>query len=229
MTKPVALLCSPRPDGVSDTLARIFAEGAADAGADMLMLPLRRYAVAPCIGCGACNRPPHQCVLARPGPAPLEDQAEEVFDLLVSAPLVLIASPIYFYALPAHFKALIDRAQRFWAARAHTRKASAALPQPPVKPVLAGLVAGRPRGEQLFAGSLLTLKYFLAPLDAGIRETRLLRGLENREDLLRRPAVRKSLRAWGHDWGHRLAAQAPAHKDGVSPQAAPDSEHAAQS
>lgn len=206
MTQPVALLCSPRPEGVSDTLARLFAEGAAEAGADIRMVPLRNYHVTPCTGCGACAEPPHTCVLARPGGTGVQDQAEELFDLLISAPLVLLASPIYFYALPARFKALIDRGQRFWAARAYTRKACAALPQPPIKPVLVGLTAGRPRGSQLFSGSLLTLKYFLAPLDAGIRETRLLRGLEKPADIFRRPAVRNGLIAWGHDWGHRLAA-----------------------
>lgn len=206
MTQPIALLCSPRPEGVSDTLARLFAEGAAEAGADIRLVPLRDYPVAPCTGCGACAKPPHTCILAHPDGPEAQDRAEELFDLLISAPLVLLTSPIYFYALPARFKALIDRGQRFWAARAHTRKACAALPQPPIKPVLVGLVAGRPRGNQLFSGSLLTLKYFLAPLDAGIRETRLLRGLEKPADIYRRPAVRDGLLAWGHDWGHRLAA-----------------------
>ncbi len=207
MTQPVALLCSPRPEGVSDTLARLFAEGAAEAGADIRLVPLRDYPVAPCIGCGACAEPPHMCILSRATGTGAQDQAEELFDLLAAAPLVLLASPIYFYALPARFKALIDRGQRFWAARAHTRKACAALPQPPIKPVLVGLVAGRPRGNQLFSGSLLTLKYFLAPLNAGIRETRLLRGLEKPADIYRRPTVRNGLIAWGHDWGRRLAAQ----------------------
>lgn len=207
MTQPVALLCSPRPEGVSDTLARLFAEGAAEAGTDIRLVPLRDYSLAPCIGCGACAKPPHLCILSRPTGSGAQDQAEEIFDLLISAPLVLLTSPIYFYALPAGFKALIDRSQRFWAARAHTRKACAALPQPPIKPVLVGLVAGRPRGAQLFSGSLLTLKYFLAPLDAGIRETRLLRGLKKPADIYRRAAVRDGLRAWGHDWGRRLAAE----------------------
>ena len=34
MSRPLALLCSPHPDGVSDSVARLVAEGAAEAGAD---------------------------------------------------------------------------------------------------------------------------------------------------------------------------------------------------
>ncbi len=194
MTQILALLCSPRPDGVSDSVARLFAEGAAGAGAGVRLEPLRRYAVAPCTGCGACSRPPHHCVLARG-----DDQAEELFALLRAAPLALLAAPAYFYALPARFKAFIDRGQRFWAAR------NGRSPLSP-KPVLAALVAGRPRGGQLFNGALLTLNYFLAPHNARIRDTRLLRGLDRPEDLWARPEVCDALRAWGRHWGQRLAA-----------------------
>ena len=81
-----------------------------------------------------------------------------------------------------------------------------ALPLPPVKPALVSLVAGRPKGKQLFTGSLLTLRYFLSPLNATISETRLFRGLERAKDLVERPAVRAGLHAWGPDWGCRLLA-----------------------
>ena len=56
MNQILALLCSPRPGGVSDSLARLFAEGAAEAGAEARLEPLRRYKIAPCIGCGACEK-----------------------------------------------------------------------------------------------------------------------------------------------------------------------------
>lgn len=202
MNQILAFLCSPRPGGVSDSLARLFAEGAAEAGAEARLEPLRRYKIAPCIGCGACARPPHACVLARGA-----DQAEELFALFQAAPLVLLAAPIYFYALPAFFKGFIDRSQRFWAARAYDHGPRAGLPRPPVKPVLAALSAGRPRGGQLFTGALLTLKYFLAPQDARIQEKRLLRGLDTPEDLAARPAVCDALRAWGRHWAQRLEAR----------------------
>ena len=114
MSKILVLQCSPHAGGVSDSVADLFAKGMAEAGADLRTVALRDYAIAPCTGCGACFRPPHNCVLAgRPlpgqkGDCPVLDQAEEVFQLIAEARLIMISSPIYFYFLPAHFKALID-------------------------------------------------------------------------------------------------------------------------
>ena len=207
MSNILVLQCSPHAGGVSDAVADLFAKGMAEAGADLRTVALRDYAFLPCTGCGGCFRPPHKCVLAG---KPLcqqndtaVDQAEEVFQLITEARLIMISSPIYFYFLPAHFKALIDRTQRFWAQQGGEDRAS--LPLSRTKPVLVTLTAGRRRGNLLFSGSLLSLKYFLAPLGAGIRETRLLRGLESLKDLHERPAVMAALHAWGHDWGRRSA------------------------
>lgn len=211
MSKILVLQCSPHAGGVSDSVADLFAKGMSEAGADLRTVALRDYAISPCTGCGACFRPPHSCVLAgRPLPGQnesctLRDQTEEVFQLIAEAQLVMISSPIYFYFLPAHFKALIDRTQRFWAQKGGEERMP--LPLSRTKPVLVAMTAGRRRGNLLFSGSLLSLKYFLAPLDAGIRETRLLRGLESLKDLHERPAVMAALHAWGHDWGHRLATE----------------------
>ena len=211
MSKILVLQCSPHAGGVSDSVADLFAKGMAEAGADLRTVALRDYAFSPCTGCGACFRPPHNCVLAghplpgQNGQCPVMDQAEEVFQLMAEAQLIMISSPIYFYFLPAHFKALIDRTQRFWAKRGGEDRVP--LPLSRAKPVLVAMTAGRRRGNLLFSGSLLSLKYFLAPLEAGIRETRLLRGLESLKDLQERPAVMAALHAWGHDWGHRLATE----------------------
>lgn len=214
MNAVLALQCSPHAGGVSDAVVRLFSEGMAEAGITPRIAALRDYAFSPCTGCGACSRPPHACVLAgRPlpeaqGENARTDQAEELFTLLAEAQLLLIVSPIYFYFLPAHFKALIDRTQRFWARQA--AEGNTPVPLSKTRPALVALTAGRPRGKQLFAGSLLSLKYFLAPLGTGIRETRLLRGLETLDDLRERPAVTAALHAWGHDWGRRIVAQGEA-------------------
>jgi len=211
MNNVLALQCSPHAGGVSDAVVSLFTEGMAEAGITPRIAALRDYAFSPCTGCGACSRPPHACVLAgRPlpearGEEAQTDQAEELFTLIAEAQLLMLSSPIYFYFLPAHFKALIDRTQRFWSLQAAA--GNAPMPLSKTRPTLVALTAGRPRGKQLFAGSLLSLKYFLAPLGAGIRETRLLRGLETLKDLRERPAVTAALHAWGHDWGRRLIAQ----------------------
>ena len=211
MNNILVLQCSPHAGGVSDAVADLFAAGMAEAGVNLRTAALRDYAFSPCTGCGGCARPPHNCILAgRPlpgfgGGCAAKDQAEEVFQMISEAQMIMISSPIYFYFLPAHFKALIDRTQRFWALQGGEDRV--ALPLSRTKPVLVAMTAGRRRGNLLFSGSLLSLKYFLAPLEAGIRETRLLRGLESLKDLHERPAVMAALHAWGHDWGHRLATE----------------------
>ncbi len=211
MNNVLVLQCSPHAGGVSDSVANLFIKGMAEAGIEARTAALRDYAFSPCTGCGGCSRPPHKCVLAdRPlpgqnGPGAVPDQAEEVFQLINDAGLIMISSPIYFYFLPAHFKALIDRTQRFWMLRGGEDRVPLTLSR--AKPVLVAMTAGRRRGKLLFSGSLLSLKYFLAPLESGIRETRLLRGLESIKDLHERPAVMAALHAWGHDWGRRLATE----------------------
>lgn len=218
MNRPLALLCSPHPDGVSDTVARLVAEGAAEAGVDWQLVALRDYAFEGCVDCGGCTRPPYKCTLSGRDYGGMKDRADEIFSLIEAAPLLFISAPIYFYSLPAHFKALIDRTQRFWAAQNLNPAPKPTFPRPPIKPTLVSLVAGRPRGNLLFSGSLLTLRYFLSPLNATISETRLLRGLEKVKDIEERPAIRAALHAWGHDWGCRLmAGKVPGYAPTASP------------
>lgn len=211
MNNVLVLQCSPHAGGVSDSVANLFTQGMAEAGIEARTVALRDYAFSPCTGCGGCSRPPHKCVLANrflPGQndaCTQMDQAEEIFQMINEAHLVMISSPVYFYFLPAHFKALIDRTQRFWMLQGGEDRVP--LPLSRAKPVLVAMTAGRRRGNLLFSGSLLSLKYFLAPLGAAIRETRLLRGLESLKDLQERPAVTAALHAWGHDWGHRIATE----------------------
>lgn len=173
--RPVIFRCSPRLDGNSDAAARLFAEGVRAAGGDPLLIRLADYALEPCLGCGACRRSPgHRCVLAA------KDQAEELFGLLLAAPFVLFASPIFFYHLPAHFKAFIDRSQSYYEKAMARDPAVTGLPR---RVAHTALVAGRPTGERLFEGSLLTLKYFLVNFSYELAEPLTFRGKDAPGDL----------------------------------------------
>lgn len=179
------LQCSPHEGGVSDTLADLYARGAESAGATVNRITLRDFRVRACSGCNACRLSPYRCVLDRDG-----DQAGMIFGQMLQCDIMFICSPIYFYALPAGFKALIDRAQQFW----HERQ-SEALPH--TIPVAVCLTAARKKGEKLFDGALLTLKYFLEAIGAGIAQTRLLRGMEDRAALANAPRTMSDMEAWG--------------------------------
>jgi multimeric flavodoxin WrbA len=170
---PVVFLCGPRAGGNSDAAGRAFAAGLARAGQAPRIIALRDHDVAPCRGCGACAGPGRRCVLDRPG-----DAAGELFAALDAAPVAAFAAPIYFYHVPALFKAFIDRAQR----RYEIRQAEGP-GETPDRLAYPLLVAGRPRGERLFEGALITLKYFLWPFGFLPGPATLLRGLDAPGDL----------------------------------------------
>lgn len=153
--------------------------GNSDAAADMLAgvvpgpcrsIRLREYDITPCTGCGACARG-RGCVFAD------MDRVEELFALLDGAARLWLCAPVYFYHLPAHAKAWIDRAQSRYVFHRQIR------PGRPRREARAVVIAGRPRGENLFGGILLTLRYFLDVFDYELVGQVLLRGLDAPGDL----------------------------------------------
>ncbi len=195
MPKALLLQCSPHAKGSSDALCEYFAHGIRRAGLKAELLAIRNCQILPCTGCNACALSPHRCILEK------KDEAEAVFAKIADADLLLVAAPIYFYALPAGFKALIDRAQRFWALQSNTSKEKSG-PMP--RPALALLVAGRKEGARLFAGTLSTLRYFFQAIGFTLCSDRCLRGVECRDDLVMRETELRDLEAWGLAWGERL-------------------------
>lgn len=167
MNVPLVLSLSPRKGGNSDAAARLFA--ASLAGPSSIQY-VRDYEIRPCTGCGACAGS-GVCVLAR------RDDAEQLFSSLETASGVALCAPVYFYHLPAQAKAWVDRSQsRYLVRREH-------LYAGPPRPAWITLIAGRPRGEKLFAGILPTLRYFLEIFHFQIADTVLLRGLDAPSDL----------------------------------------------
>ena len=63
----------------------------------------------------------------------------------------------------------------------------------PPLPAWITLIAGRPRGEKLFAGILSTLRYFLEIFHFQIVDTVLLRGLDGPSDLARDAAATEAV------------------------------------
>lgn len=172
---PLVLACSPRKGGNSDSAAALLAEGLTSAGASPRLVHLRDLDITPCRGCQACGRDPqHRCVLME------RDQSEELFRLIMAAPMLFFAAPIFYYHLPASFKGFIDRGQRYYEARLAGDPALAALAP---RQAHMCMVSGRPRGEKLFEGSLLTMRYFLWPFNVTLGEPLLLPGYDAPGDL----------------------------------------------
>lgn len=169
MSAPLVISLSPRIGGNSDQAAALFARS--------LELPpcpvfLRDHALEPCTGCGACA----EDGLCRIG----ADGAEELFERLESASGLVLTAPVYFYHLPSQAKAWIDRAQSRYMARQRGLR-----PSGPVRPAYVVLLAGRKRGENLFAGILPTLRFFLEVFDVRMENVLCLRGIDEAGDFSR--------------------------------------------
>ena len=121
------------------------------------------------------------------------DDSAFLLSSIFSAPFTLFVSPIFFYHLPAGFKALIDRMQLFWSLREAKDPRLEALPEQRFGAVLC---AGRPKGERLFEGALLTLRWAMKSLNQRLEEPLLLRGLDAAGDLAANPEARDAVRAY---------------------------------
>jgi multimeric flavodoxin WrbA len=231
---PLFLLsCSPRADGNSDRAARLFGlgfrhslretwgEAAAipDIGEPVL---LRKHRVIPCIACDACGKIARSLAASSLGlealagagpealrtpfgcPLALKDESAVLLRALVETPVLCLVSPLYFYHLPAGLKGLIDRFQCFWSMRRH--KVDGWMPESGrVCHVI--LLGARERGEKLFAGSLLTLRYALEPLGVSLAEPLPLYGLDGPDDLAARPGDQDALREYGKEAARRYLAE----------------------
>ena len=168
--------CSARKNGNTDHAAKLFAQGYTAAGGKTETRFIRDYTVRHCIACDTCAKPGNtKCVQES------KDDSSILYSIMMEAPALFITSPIYFYHLPSIFKTFIDRCQCFWF-RQHNQ-APYVLSLPPRKAYI-NLVAARPVGEQLFQGSLLTLKYFLTPFNISLAEPLLIYGKDGPSDLI---------------------------------------------
>ena len=214
------LAASPRPGGNSDAAARLFLQGFSrtgpqgDASEDGLEPTfLRSHRVEPCVACNACAHAARHAKSANledagasgPGPSlhfgcplTLKDDSTPLLRLLANASGLCIVAPIYFYHLPAALKALVDRTQPFWSLRDAGITCYSGQKQRVCHVIL---LAARPRGDKLFEGSLLTLKYALEPLNIRLAEPLLLHGLDGPSDLLDRPEAMRSIVDYGEEAG----------------------------
>ena len=147
---------SPRLKGNTNYLLDTFLDEAANRGAYTEKLHVARMNIAPCIGCGHCEKKGF-CVIRD------DDMAASMYALLRRADVVVLASPVYFYNVPAVMKALVDRTQALW-----SRKYRVGLDDP-ARTRRKGfmLSVGATKGKNLFDGMVLTAKYFFDAIGAG--------------------------------------------------------------
>ena len=85
-----------------------------------------------------------------------------------------------------HTKILMDRCQALWVKKYWIERQSPAEPRPKQKKGLF-ISVGATTGKKLFDGALLTVRYFLDPLDAELWRSLLYRGLDGKEEVRAHP------------------------------------------
>ena len=152
----VALSTSPRRGGNSETLARQALAGARAAGANTELIRLADFRYEPCRACGGCYGT---------GVCVIPDQAADIFSRLLEADRVVLAAPIFSMGICAQAKAIIDRAQRFWATRylLHRR----VIANPEQRPRRRGIFISTAGSDLpgVFDGALPVARYFFRMLE----------------------------------------------------------------
>ncbi len=125
-----------------------------------------------CIACGYCDTHAGQCIHS----IKQMDTVSHFYQKLFHAKQVLFIIPIYFYHVPAPLKAFIDRSQAWFQTPLHQKPAQ----QTHIKIIFLG---AREKGEKLFEGAYLSMKYAMLSIGATIHTPLNLYGLDHKTDL----------------------------------------------
>ncbi|MBE0585994.1 MAG: flavodoxin family protein [Desulfofustis sp.] len=178
--KILVILGSPRKNGNSEIAARTVSDRVQQhLGGSVDVVRLAKRNIAPCIGCGGC---------AETGLCVIKDDMGELYPVLDTADIILLASPTYFYGLSAQTKAFIDRIQARWSrkyllnvkVREQDRRRGYLI------------CTAATQGKRLFDGSILVAKSFFDAIDVTYGGELLIRGVdekgamqENRDEMQR--------------------------------------------
>ena len=133
--KTVVLFGSPRTDGAAGTLLNLYTSVC---GGNVTVFDCFARNVTPCDDCRGCHE--------RLGCA--KRDMDDIYEAVEQATMLVIVTPVYNRSFPAPLKAVIDRFQRYWAARfVHGVRPPIAVPKKAVLLTTAG--SGRDDGELL--------------------------------------------------------------------------------
>ena len=154
LTKVLGLFGSPRRGGNTDLLLEEMLRGAQGQQAEIEKIFLSDWDIS---GCRECRR----CEID--GNCVIQDQMQKLYPKLLQADYIILASPIFFYGVTAQVKRMIDRCQALWARKYILKKTSVQEKSARRKGWFLS-VAGS-RGEKVFQGAILTVRYFFDALN----------------------------------------------------------------
>lgn len=174
--KVLGIMGSPRRQSNTEILLDKALEGAGQAGAEVEKVLVSKLKISPCVENYGC---------LKAGECSIVDDMQLVYEKLLEADHVILASPIFFYGITAQAKALVDRCQALWVRR-YVLKAGGE-----DKRVRRGIFisVGATRGEKLFDGAVLTVKYFFDAIGVKYAGDLLLRGIDDKGQIEENPAA----------------------------------------
>ena len=185
--KVLGIMGSPRIKGNTDLLLDEALKGAQSQQAEVEKVVVDKLKITPC-------REYYGCL--KDGNCVIKDEMDDIYPKLLNADGVIVASPMFFYGLPAQLKALIDRCQALWARKYILKQ----LPSGSVRRG-AFIAVGATRGEKLFEGSILTVKYLFKAIDVEYADELLIRGIDKRGEIKEHPTALSD----AFELGRRLA------------------------
>ena len=187
MTTILAIYGSPRRKGNTSLLLKEAVKGAREAGAAVEEIVLRDLKMSPCLEIYGC-RETGRCVI--------KDDFQPLYDKLLACRGVILASPVFFYTVSALTKIMMDRCQSLWVKRYWIEKTPFGQKDYLRKGIF--ISVGATKGNRLFEGILLTVRYFFDALDAELWKALLYSSLDFEGDVLKHPDyLQEAYRAGG--------------------------------
>jgi multimeric flavodoxin WrbA len=174
--KVLGIFGSPRRGGNTELLLEEALKGAKKEGAEVERIYLSDFTITPCKECHGCDETGN-CVIL--------DDMEKIYPKLLEADVLILASPIFFYGVTAWGKALIDRSQALWARKYLIKDPTLGKEGKKRKGFF--ISVGATKGQKVFEGAILTVKYFFDVLNAEYVGELLYRGVEAKGDILKHP------------------------------------------
>jgi multimeric flavodoxin WrbA len=128
------------------------------------------------------------------GTCPLKDDMTDIYAKILAADAVIVASPIFFYTISPQTLTLISRCQALWARKYVLKNLDIPLKRG------AFIGVGATKGEKLFDGPRLTIKYFFQAINAEYQEELLIRSVDKKGEIKDHPEHLKA----AYELGKRL-------------------------
>lgn len=174
LKKLLAFYGSPRIGGNSSILLSKFIDGVRDSGKyEVTEITLKDLTMSPCLEIYKCKET-GRCVI--------KDDFQDIYDKIVEAHTIALATPVMFYAVSAHTKILMDRCQSFWAKRYILN-----VKESPKDGYF--FCVGATRGQKLFDGIMMSVKYFFDTFNCKLKSSILVRGVDDKGEILKHEEI----------------------------------------